>query len=96
MKPAPRRRVRVPLLDGCTSLDISLSSRRSQPENSRLKKCFFRPESHSFPTSRENRKWSLSPKPLTLQPSLSTKATMEFLKRVAAVRGRLVTSVMLS
>lgn len=32
--------------------------------------------------------------PLTLQASLSTKATMEFLKRVAAVRGRLVTSVM--
>lgn len=34
-------------------------------------------------------------KPLTLQASLSTRATMEFLKSVAAVRGRLVTSVML-
>lgn len=33
--------------------------------------------------------------PLTLQASLSTRATMEFLKSVAAVRGRLVTSVML-
>lgn len=32
---------------------------------------------------------------LTLQASLSTRATMEFLKSVAAVRGRLVTSVML-
>lgn len=37
---------------------------------------------------------NLKLKPLTLQASLSTKATMEFLKSVAAVRGRLVTSVM--
>lgn len=33
---------------------------------------------------------------LTLQASLSIRAMMEFLKSVAAVRGRLVTSVMLS
>lgn len=32
----------------------------------------------------------------TLDARLSTRAIMEFLKRVAAVRGRLVTSVMLS
>jgi len=49
----------------------------------------------------QNKHWkqkevSHKQKPLTLQASLSTKATMEFLKRVAAVRGRLVTSVMLS
>lgn len=34
--------------------------------------------------------------PLTLQARFSTNAIMEFLKRVAAVRGRLVTSVILS
>jgi len=32
---------------------------------------------------------------LTLQASLSTRAIIEFLKSVAAVRGRLVTSVIL-
>lgn len=34
--------------------------------------------------------------PLTLHARFSTNAIMEFLKRVAAVRGRLVTSVILS
>lgn len=33
---------------------------------------------------------------VTLEARFSTSATMEFLKRVAAVRGRLVTSVMLT
>lgn len=36
------------------------------------------------------------PTPLTLQVRFSTNEIMEFLKRVAAVRGLLVTSVMLS
>ena len=34
--------------------------------------------------------------PLTLQARFSTNAIIEFLKRVAAVRGRLVTSVIFS
>lgn len=53
--------------------------------------------SHSFLQGVKEMKQEVhhNEKPLTLQASLSTKATMEFLNRVAAVKGRLVTSVML-
>lgn len=43
-----------------------------------------------------NYKGHLEKKIITFEARLSTKAIIEFLNKVAAVRGRLVTSVMLS
>lgn len=43
-----------------------------------------------------NYKGHLENKIITFEARLSTKAIIEFLNKVAAVRGRLVTSVMLS